>query len=433
MKAFAGRIYGNPKYAKALQWGKLITITGFAQALIQLAGLISGILIIRLLSIQEYALYTLANTMLGTMTMLADSGISNGVMAQGGKVWENKRKLGVVLATGLKLRRRFGIISLLVTLPVLGYLILTHGGSWLSTLLIVVSIIPAFFAALSDSFLEMAPRLHQDIKPLQRNAIEVSIARLTLNGLLLFFFPFTFIAIIANGIPRLYGNYQLKKISAPYANDLEESDPIVEKEVIVSVKRTLPIVIYHCIAGQISIWLISFFGTTSDISELGALGRIYMLFNLCSILFATLIIPRFSRMKASKDGLLRTFILVQAGAILISIAIIITIWLFSSQLLWALGKNYFGLDYELLLMGIVGSIGLLNTVCSQLVIARGWYINPYFLIGINFSSTVISAAFFNISTITGILYFNIIVYFIAYLLSLSYGIIMLKKATANLT
>ena len=191
MKAIAQRISTDPNYIKALEWGRLITITGGTQLTVQLTGFISGILIVRLLPTQEYALYTLANTMLGTMTILSDSGIANGVMAEGGKVWQDKEALGVILSTGLTLRRKLGIISLIVTLPILAYLLLTHGASWVATALILAAIIPAFFAALSDSLLEIIPKLHQDIKPLQRNQAEVSLGRMALSGLFIFAFPLT--------------------------------------------------------------------------------------------------------------------------------------------------------------------------------------------------------------------------------------------------
>jgi hypothetical protein len=85
----------HPKYDTVVSWGKLISITGSVQLILQALGFASGILIIRLLPVQEYAFYTLANTMLGTMTVLSDGGISAGVMAQGGRVWKDKEKLGV--------------------------------------------------------------------------------------------------------------------------------------------------------------------------------------------------------------------------------------------------------------------------------------------------------------------------------------------------
>ena len=93
----------NPKIS---QWVKLVSVTGGAQIMVQGLGFLSGILIIRLLPTSEYALYTLANTMLGAISILADSGISNGVMATGGKVWLNRVELGKVMVTGMELRKK---------------------------------------------------------------------------------------------------------------------------------------------------------------------------------------------------------------------------------------------------------------------------------------------------------------------------------------
>lgn len=75
------------KDSKLFHYGKLVSITALAQGLIQALSFASGIMIVRLLPTKEYALYVLANTMLGTMTLLSDGGISTGVMAQGAKVW----------------------------------------------------------------------------------------------------------------------------------------------------------------------------------------------------------------------------------------------------------------------------------------------------------------------------------------------------------
>ena len=175
MKDILSKLKYHPKYETILNWGKLISITGSAQIIVQILGFASGILIIRLLPVQEYALYTLANTMLGTMTVLADGGISTGVMSQGAKVWQNKVMLGKVLATGLDLRRKFAIFSLLGATPFLIYLLLHNGASWLTTVLIVASLIPAFLAALSDTLLEIVPKLHQDILPLQKNQLMVGV------------------------------------------------------------------------------------------------------------------------------------------------------------------------------------------------------------------------------------------------------------------
>ena len=88
----------NPLYIKTVGWVKIVGITGVAQLGVQALGLLCGILVIRLLPTSEYALYTLANTMLGTMVMLANAGIPIAVMAEGGKVWQDKTKLGPALS-----------------------------------------------------------------------------------------------------------------------------------------------------------------------------------------------------------------------------------------------------------------------------------------------------------------------------------------------
>jgi hypothetical protein len=82
---------------------------------------------------------------------------------------------------------------------------------WLTSFLITISLIPAFFAALSDSLLEIPLKLHQNILPLQKNQVYVGIGRLLLVGSTIFIFPFAYIAILASGIPRIYGNLNLRK------------------------------------------------------------------------------------------------------------------------------------------------------------------------------------------------------------------------------
>ncbi|SFQ83580.1 lipopolysaccharide biosynthesis protein [Hymenobacter arizonensis] len=427
MKVLFQRIINNANYARALEWSKLISITGGAQIVIQVIGFACGILSVRLLSTQEYALFTLANTMLGTMVILADSGITNGVMAESGKVWQDKDKLGQVLATGLDMRKKFGILSLAVSLPILAYLLFKHGASWLTLVLIIAAIVITFFAALSDSVLEIIPRLHQDIKPLQKNQVEVGVGRLALTGLFLFAFPYTFVALIANGIPRIYGNYKLRGLSQRFANKNSAPDPAVRKAVGRGVKRTLPIVIYHSISGQLSIWLISFFGTTASIAQIGGLGRLSIAFSLFAALFSTLVVPRFSRMAANRKSLMKRFLLAQAGAVIIGFFFIISIGLLSNQILGILGKNYYGLNHELLLVGVINCVGLVAGVCSQLMLSRGWFMRPYFLIALNFGSTVLSITFFNISTLIGMLHFTVALTIIAYLFEFIYGVISINK------
>jgi O-antigen/teichoic acid export membrane protein len=403
------RFQNNPKYAKLYEWGKLISLTGSAQIVIQALGMVTGIVIIRMLTTQEYAYYTIANAMLGTMTVLADGGVSIGVMNQGGKVWNDKQQLGTVLSTGMALRKVFGIYSLVVSVPILTYLLWHQGaGSW-TILLIVLTLIPAFFAAMSDSLLEIFPKLNQDIKSLQVNQVSVSILRLVLSCLSVFFLPFTFIAILAGGIPRLYGNFKLKVIAHKFAQSGLPPDKERKAEMLKIVRATLPSAIYYCLSGQITIWLITIFGTASSIAQVGALGRFSMLLSIFSVLFSTLITPRFARFPNDRYLLASRLVQFLILLLLISLVIVGATYLFPAQILWILGKEYSGL-YDALLLSIIGGcISLASGAIFSLTSSRGWVMNPIVLIGCNLVTIVIGLLYLDVSSIEGILLLNIFI------------------------
>lgn len=417
----------HPRYDSIINWAKLISITGGAQIIVQAVGFLGGILIIRLLPIQEYALYTLANTMLGTMTLLADGGISTGVMAEGGKVWQNHKSLGTVVATGLELRKKFAIGSLVVAIPILVYLLVQNGSSWLTAFLIVVSLIPAFFAALSDSLLEISPKLHQEILPLQKNQVYVGLGRLALTAFTIFIFPFTYIAILASGIPRILGNIQLFKISSKFADKTQLPDPAVRKEILKVVKRVMPGAIYYCISGQLTIWLISIFGNTTAIAQIGALGRVSVLLGIFGMIFTTLLVPRFARQKSDFKTLLNQYLLSMILLFITCLVVILVIYLFSFHFLWILGGNYSGLDHALMLNIIGTCLSMITGLSFSLSSSRGWLLNPYLYISSSLLTIIAGVYLFDISTLIGVLYFNIFVSLIQMLIYISYSFIQLLK------
>jgi O-antigen/teichoic acid export membrane protein len=421
MKKKLAKIKQHPKYNKVLNWGKLISITGSAQIILQAVGFVSGILVIRLLPTQEYALYTLANTMLGTMTVLSDAGISTGVMAQGGRVWKDREKLGSVVATGLDLRKRFAIFSLIVSTPILLYLLLHNGATWIMAVMIVLSLIPAFYAALSDSLLEIVPKLHQSIVPLQKNQIVVSFGRLILSGLTLFVFPLTFVAILANGIPRIFGNIKLQKISEDYIDTLQKPDPTVRKDILKLVKRMLPGAIYFSLSGQITIWIISIVGNTTSIAALGALGRISVLFTIFSVLVGSLLVPRFARLENKRSELLKRY----SQIIFVSFIIMFFVGgiaaFFSDKLLWVLGNNYSKFNFELILNIIIACISVISGISFSLYSSRGWVLHPLFAMIKNVIIIVTCCIVLDLSTLAGALYMNLAITLSSMLMNVIYG------------
>lgn len=409
------------KDSKVSSFGQLLGLTGFAQILIQGIAFLSGFMIIRLLPTQEYALYTLANTMLSTMSLLADGGISTGVMAQSSKVWQDRRKLGSVLVTGLELRSKFATVSLLVSLPILLYLLLHNGASVLTAILITICLIPAFFAALSDSLLEIVPKLHQAIVPLQKNQVNVSVIRLLLSTISLFFFPWAYIAIFMAGLPRIWGNFQLRKIVHTYADMRRNPDLIIRKEILAIVKRSLPAVIYFCLSGQVNIWIMSVFGKSTSLAQIGALGRLTMLLSFFLPIVNMLVAPRFARTPNNSPKLLSIYIKSITIVLLICCMVVTFTWFYSDYLLWVIGDFYLGLKIELTLLMIASSLSLTMSVAFSLYVSKGWILQSFLSIAISVCPLILGSLIFDVSSLRGVLYLNIFTSFIQMLLHIIFG------------
>ena len=401
------------------KWVKLVGVTGGAQVLIQGLGFLVGIYIIHILSKEQYAYYTLANTMLGTMAVLADGGISTGVMAEGGKEWEDRKQLGEILATGMHMRKQFALGSLLVSIPILFYLLNDQGLDWWQSALLIACLIPAFLAALSGSLLQIVPRLHQEINELLKINVQLNVVRLVLTLPVLYFVPFASLAILASGVGQWVNNIQLRKLSLGKADWKTAPNPEYRRRIMEKVKKVLPGSIYYCISGQITVWLIAFFSSTESVAEIGALSRLMMVLTLVKLSLDMLVVPRYARLPSSKSVVIARFFQVLLLLITLSVVIVGAVALFPQWFLWILGDGYQNLEYEVVLMTIGSCITLMSGVAYLMASSRGIIPNPYLFIVFNIVGEVILIYFFiDYTTLEGVIIFSIY----AALINLAYRI-----------
>lgn len=402
-------IVNHPHYDKAKRWGKLMTITGMGQAIVYGVSFISGLLIIRFLSESEYAYYTIANVMFGTLSAISDSGIGAGVMSIGGRIWKDREKLGSLMATGMRLRNRFALISLAVIVPIMAYLLWSHGASWLTIGLITFSLIPAFFSNLTESLLQIPLKLHQAILPMQKNQTAVSLGRLVLTALSVLAFPMAFVALLSSGIPRIIGNRRMRKLNEPYANIKNPPDRRYRKQILKVVQRMMPGTVYSCVSGQITIWLMAILGTTAAVAQIGALAKVSAGLGILGVVFAMLFQPSFAKIRKDKVRLAKRFNLMALGIILLSVIIVFSVSLLSDLILMVLGPEYIGLNYELTLSITGGCIALIASSLFGLSLSRGWPPHPVVLIATNLVFIIAGIFIFNVSTLIGVLKFNIFI------------------------
>src|SRR5438477_11456978 len=168
----------TPIIRRALHRARIVGNFAFVQAVVQVISFLSGILLIRHLDQREYAYFTIANTMQGTLNVLADIGISIGLVSIGGRVWHDRHRFGQLVNTALGLRRRLGLLAALAVVPILYFLLVKNGASITYTALLIAAVLVGLGVQLSIGVLSVVPRLRSDIGRIQTIDLTGAIARL---------------------------------------------------------------------------------------------------------------------------------------------------------------------------------------------------------------------------------------------------------------
>jgi hypothetical protein len=184
-------------------------------------------------------------------------------------------------------------------------------------------------------------------------------------------------------------------------------------------------------SGQITIWLISIFGSATAIAQIGALSRLAAFLGLISVLFATLVVPRFARLPDNRKILFTHFMQIMTGILMLTILIVGIAYFFSPQVLWILGSSYSALQTELVLSILGSGLALIAGAIYSLNLSRGWTINPFFYVTLTVISISVVAALIDVSTLKGVLVFNILITIIYVIINGVYGLTNIFKIKKN--
>src|SRR5207245_11262943 len=132
---------------------------------------------------------------------------------------------------------------------------------------------------------------------------------------------------------------------------------------------------------QITIFLISFFARqSSSVAEVGALGRLAMIFVVLANLLANIFVPAFARCQ-ERRRLQSLYLQIAGGVSLFCIVVFAAAAIFPDQFLFVLGSKYAHLHREPLLMfgsavlpALTGTFWSLNA--ARALVAGPWLSIP---------------------------------------------------------
>ena len=398
----------TPLIRLALHRARVVGNFAFVQGVVQLIGFCSGILLVRWLDQREYAYFTIANTMQGTISLLADIGVSVGLVSIGGRVWQDRHRFGELINTGLSLRKRLGAIAIVAVTPILASMLLKNGAPISYTALLIAIVLAGISVELSIGVLAVVPRLRSDISLIQRIDLAGAIVRLCLLLSLTFIFLNAGMAV-AVATATLFLQYTLLRRYVGKVVDLGAPQNAQDRrEIIRLTKHLAPNAVFYCLQGQITIFLISFFAhRVSAVAEVGALGRLAMIFTVVSNLLANVFVPAFARCHERRK-LQWLYAAIAGGVVAFSLVVLLAAEFFPREFLFILGNKYAHLHRELLLMVGGAVAGALTGTFWALNASKAWITGAWLYIPLTLATQIALIPYTDFSSVSGVLIFNLL-------------------------
>jgi hypothetical protein len=390
---------------KYSDWAKVLSKFLSIEIIVQGLNVLIGIWLVRALSQKEYAYYTIAIGMLSTITLMSDSGISFGMTSIGGKVWQDRFRFGQLINTAMRMRYFLAIVSIAVVSPVLIWMLARNGAPWSYTIIITLIVLVGANFQLTSGVLMTVPRLHSQIRVIQNLDLLSNLVKFFLLGIgyltMLNAAVATATTAAAFAVYRFgLGNFAPKKIDTTASQNPED-----RQEILKIIKRTAPNTVFYCFQGQITLLLLSLFGNVQNIAEIGALGRLTLVFTIISSVLGNIILPSFARCQSHRILLKRYFLILLASA-LFSVFLIVLSILFPHQILWILGGKYKHLESELVLVILSAGLNFITSVMWSLNSSKAWLDGVMFQIPGTLIVQVLGIMFLNLSTLHGVILFS---------------------------
>jgi hypothetical protein len=163
---------------------------------------------------------------------------------------------------------------------------------------------------------------------------------------------------------------------------------------------------YFSIQAPLAIWLSAYFAGTDSVAQVGALGRLGIIFGFLSGFMGTVLIPRLSVVTDDAHYLRRYLqcwaLLLPFGVGMIAIAYLVPDWL-----LLLLGNAYRGLDNGVMLIAISSVLTTWGGYLVGINNARGWVRQLSYIVAIYALVQVFLVMGLDLSTTIGVLYFGL--------------------------
>lgn len=339
------------------------------QGLVQALTLVVGLLLVQVLPVEQYALYTIAGSLLAVVSLGSNFGLGQAIVSLGAGRRENPEYVGALFnAARSDSHRLFGVV-VLATVALASYIF--RGGAWpLHTQAACVALVLSIgFTQINTSLGRSVFNMHHDGPAIFYTGGVEGLVRLVLV-MACIVWPLAIAALTAN----LVGAVAAGIIATRRTRSLLDATAIPDAAHREALRRFVmpiaPMVIYTLLQGQIAIFLLSVGGYTRAIAEMGALSRLGQAFTVLMMLNPFLVQPVFARVASNRDFQAKLALVITALIVLCAVGLA-SAYAAPQWWLLLLGANYAGLAQELPIAIGVALATVVGGTLYTMVIARG--------------------------------------------------------------
>jgi O-antigen/teichoic acid export membrane protein len=360
-------------------WIQTVLEFAFAHGLGQAAGMLSGLIFVRLMPVDQYALYALCMTVLGMMSVGSDFGLTGSLSYFWRRGLQTRTPIGPKLAAVRRLRNVFFLMVICV-----GVLTLVTATRSMPVTFLLVCI--CLLLIIAQAWLQVRTSVDVHMLRLEGRArtsysVEVggNLFRLMLAvGMFVFGTATAFLGLLAGlagaamsqFISRLSHEQDREKFAAPTPSDW--------MDIRAYLLPVFPAVLVYLLRDPLVMWLTAVRAGPVAVAEVFALSRIGMIFALVGSFTIVVLVPKLSGIaSARRFGLVA---IASLGALGIICLVLILLTVVAPALpLYLIGPQYAHLHNEVVVL--VGSASL-TVLTSFLVLASrvgGWVrLDPHF-------------------------------------------------------
>ncbi|WP_446745233.1 lipopolysaccharide biosynthesis protein [Silvibacterium acidisoli] len=345
---------------------RILTAFFLGQGAVQGITVLTGLYLVRNLSVEAYAQYGLATGFQITASSLMDFGLASTIIPLVGSRIADRKLVGTYVRAAKHLRDKTFSFTIPIVVAVFGLIAHRHHWSLGAQMLLMLSVVISLYSAGQVSYFSAPLFLYGRFREYYVPQTIAGAGRLTLYVLMgigrVLNAPAAALLgalnITANG--WLIGRESRKQVEWP-----EHNDPRVEQEMLRYIMPAIPPIILGAFQGQIALFLVSIFGGTTNIAQVAALGRLGQLFIVFTTFNVVVVEPHVARLPAAR--LRSAYTKLFALAVVASGGITSLAFVVPRPFLWLLGPNYRDLA------GLVGLVVM--TACINYLAGLLWIMN----------------------------------------------------------